>query len=354
MKHQKTSWFKRWFLERRRSRNHRYRGSAGFTLIELIVATVITTVVILIVGTGFISALNGSKMAEARTARRVELNRAFDFITNEIRQAESINRTANRVVSATTTVADIVIQSGLSLSSLGSYGTPALYMEIPIGAAAPAQCPAGGPNAGLAPPSPTTYDRVVYDIRASSQGWLGPRVIGRYGRIPKSDGSIDPCSNPIGSDVLIDAISPTMSASPVCPAPSVLSGAEGFYTCVNGAQVDLFFQSNVVGAEIRKLVSAASSRIVNLNLPQLTLENVPPQVGDAVNLRWSWPDATSNTIYDLYQVVGTSTTKLYSGSTLSTSATLTGSKGENNCFVLKTSIPPATVAESNQVCFLKP
>jgi prepilin-type N-terminal cleavage/methylation domain-containing protein len=352
MKRQKTSWSKKLSLGRKNANQRRHGVSAGFTLIELIVATVITTVVILIVGAGFISVLNSSKMAEARTARRIELNRAFDFISNEIRQAQSINRTASMVVNATTTVADIVLQSGLSLSSLGSYGTPALYMEIPI-SKAPTLCPAGGPNAGLAPPSPASYDRVVYDIRTSAQGWLGPRAISRYGRIPKSDGSIDPCSNPIGSDVLIDAISPTMSVSPACPAPSVLSGAEGFYTCVNGAQVDLFFQSNVVGAEIRKLLSAASSRIVNLNLPQLTLEKVPPQVGDAVNLRWSWPDAISNTIYDLYQVVGTSTTKLYSGSNLSASATLTGSTGENNCFVLKTSIPPATVAESNQVCFLK-
>jgi type II secretory pathway pseudopilin PulG len=353
MKRQKTSWLKRLSASRKNAAIQRYHGgSSGFTLVELIVAAMITTIAILIVGAGFISVLNSGKMAEARTARRTELNRAFDFITNEVRQAQSINQTANIVANATTTVADIVVQSGLSLSSLGSYGTPALYMEIPIGKA-PALCPAGGPNAGLAPPFPTSYDRVVYDIRTSSQGWLGPRAISRYGRIPKSDGSIDPCSNPIASDVLIDAISPTMSVLPTCPTPSVLSGAEGFYTCVNGAQVDLFFQSNVVGAETRKLVSAASSRIVNLNLPQLALEAIPPQVGDTVNLQWSWPDAASDTIYDLYQVVGLSTTKLYSGSNLSTSATLTGSTGENNCFVLKTSIPPATVAESNQVCFLK-
>jgi Tfp pilus assembly protein PilW len=225
-------------------RARRSSPSAGLTLIELLVAALITSIVILIAGNGLLSALNATQVAEAKTARRTELNRAFDFMTNEIRMAQSINRTNNLSVNSTVTVEDVVNDAGLTNSQLGSFGTIALYLDIPIDGIAPAICPTGGPNAGLAPPTPSDRDLVVYDIRPSSQGWLGPRSVNRYGRIPLSNGVINPCSSPVASDTLVDAISTAMSVTPNCPAPGLLTGAEGFRACVTGAQVDLLFQSN--------------------------------------------------------------------------------------------------------------
>jgi type II secretory pathway pseudopilin PulG len=332
---------------RQRWRRH---SLEGLTLVELMIAVVLTTVVILILGSGFVSALNASKVAEASTARRTELNRAFDFMTNEIRMARFINRNAIVVASGTTTVADVVAGSGLDVAKLGSTGTIALYLEIPFDKPVPASCPAGGPNANVAPPSPSDVERVVYDIRPSSQGWLGPRSINRYGRVPNSDGSINPCRTPIGSDVLIDAISSTMAVSPTCSS-GVLAGAEGFQTCVNGAQVDVFLQSNLSGAKTRKLESSASSRLVALNLPELSLEEASPRSSNLVPLRWSWFGAESGMVYKLYQSVGSLTTEIYSGTNLNFTATVTGNPGDSNCFTVKASIPPHVTAESNSLCY---
>ncbi|ABW30794.1 hypothetical protein AM1_5853 [Acaryochloris marina MBIC11017] len=46
----------------------------------------------------------------------------------------------------------------------------------------------------------------MYDVRPSTRDWLAPNSVYRFGRVPRSDGSIDPCSNPVASDTLVDAI----------------------------------------------------------------------------------------------------------------------------------------------------
>jgi Prokaryotic N-terminal methylation motif len=340
-------------------RLRRSSSSAGLTLIELLVATAITTIVILIVGNGLISALNATKVAEARTARRTELNRAFDFITNEIRMAQSINRTDNLSVSGTTTLETVVGSAGLSSTQLGGYGTIALYLELPIDEKAPASCPGGGPNAGLAPPTPSDRDLVVYDVRPSSQEWLGPRSITRYGRIPQSDGSINPCSSPVSSDTLVDAISTAMSITPNCPAPSILTGAEGFRACVTGAQVDLLFQSNVVGSQTRRLSSSALSRPMtarpDLQLVLVRPSSTTPSDPNSVDLSWTWTGYGAGANFKIYQALesnASSTTEIYDGAALTTVATLSGVASDNNCFVVEAT-NGGTTAKSDTECLEK-
>jgi hypothetical protein len=359
-------WFVNLFPRRRRSiyRTRKSSTSAGLTLIELLVATVLTAVVILIVGDGLISALNASKVAEARTARRTELNRAFDFMTNEIRMAQSINRTNSLSVNGTVTVEDVVNNAGLTRSQLGDYGTIALYLEIPIDVPAPAKCPANGPNADQPPPTPSDRDRVVYDIRPSSQGWLSPRSITRYGRVPQSSGVINPCSSPVGSDTLVDAISTDVdnvnrdAAIRNCPAPSILTGAEGFMACVNGAQVDLLFQSNVVGSQVRRLSSSALSRPMTAR-PALQLLSVRPSSSstdpNAIDLSWFWTGYGSGASFKVYQAMEgdlMSKTKIYEGPNLTMVATLNGASRANNCFIVEATNGAAT-AKSDTECVIK-
>jgi hypothetical protein len=367
MKSRFTLPFQRFFSRQKRRpidrvrpyRSHRSSSSAGLTLIELLVATVITTVVVLIAGNGLLSALNATQVAEARTVRRTELNRAFDFMTNEIRMAQSINRTDTLSVNSTTTLEDVVNNAGLSTNQLGNYGTIALYLDIPIDGKAPTTCPAGGPNAGLAPPTPSDRDLVVYDIRPSLQGWLGPRSVTRYGRIPQSDGVINPCSSPISSDTLADAISPVMNIAPNCPAPSILTGAEGFRACVTGAQVDLLFQSNVVGSQTRRLSSSALSRPMTAR-PALQLSTVRPSStssddSNSVDLSWTWTGYGAGTNFKVYQALngnGSSTTEIYDGADLTTVATLNGNPGANNCFVVEAT-NEGTTAKSDTECLVK-
>lgn len=286
----------------------RPRSEQGLSLIELLVASVITSVVILVAGYGLIAALNGEKVAQAMSARRSEMNRAFDFMTNEIRMAQSINKTGNFSANGTTaSVADVVTQSGLSLTALGSYGTLALYLEVPT----------TNPTATCS----AEFDRIVYDIRPSKDGWLPPRTIHRYGRTPRADGTINPCSAPVSSDVLVDAIAERLDTTPVCGAPGVLTGADGFMACVNGAQVDLYLQSAVAGKSARKIQSAASSRLVSitqsLNTIQL-LQNRASTTASTIDFSWVYPGGTATSItYELNRSINGSSSIIYTGSNTS-------------------------------------
>jgi prepilin-type N-terminal cleavage/methylation domain-containing protein len=284
----------------RRRYNLRRRPEQGLSLIELLVASVITSVVILIAGYGLIAALNGEKVAQAMSARRSELNRAFDFMTNEIRMAQSINSTAN---GTSTSVADAVTQSGLPLSALGSYGTLALYLEIP--------------TTNPTDTCPAEFDRIVYDIRPSKDGWLPPRTIHRYGRTPRADGTINPCSTPVSSDVLVDAIAAQLDTAPVCNAPGSLTGANGFMACVNGAQVDLFLQSAVAGTSSRSIQSAASSRLVSitqaLNSIQL-IQSRASTTASAIDFSWTYPGSATSITYELKREYQGTSSVIHSGS----------------------------------------
>jgi Tfp pilus assembly protein PilE len=271
----------KWRLKRDKST---HSSSQGFTLIEFLVAGIVSTVVILVAWSGLVSAMNVSQEGQARAARQSELNKALDFMTNEIRMASFINKssaTANTTAppsssgknsstsnnatatATTTTLTDVVTSAGVNLSDLGSYGTLALYLERPTSSNPPAICPLGGPNAGFPPPTPTRFDRIVYDIRPSSSGWLKPQMLARYGRLPAADGTINSCSSPVSSDPIVDALSTTRSSKPTCSG--VLSGAGGFYSCVNGREVDLLFQSDISHVESRQANSSTTSRLKTIN-----------------------------------------------------------------------------------------
>jgi prepilin-type N-terminal cleavage/methylation domain-containing protein len=233
-------------------------SSAGFTLVELMIAMALTTIVVSAAGFGLVTLTDNNKKAEAKTQRRIELSRASDFIMNEIRMARRINTTTNTTTTASAAVTASNTATAFS-PSLGSTGTIVLYLEIPITSTITGNCPAGTSRAGLAP---ATFDRVVYDIRSSTSTWLSPRTINRYGRIPANDGTIDPCSNPVASEALVDSILDTPNINPTCTSPAVLSGAEGFYACVNGRLVDLYLRSKVSSTENYDLSGKGFARVV--------------------------------------------------------------------------------------------
>jgi prepilin-type N-terminal cleavage/methylation domain-containing protein len=330
----------------------------GFTLIELLVAALLTSVVILISWSGLINVLNMSQVAEAKTARQTELNRALDFMTNEIRMARSINQSATATANGTTvSVVDVVTSSGLNLASLGNYGTIGLYLERPTSPNIPTSCPAGGPNAGITPPSPADYDRVVYDIRPSPNGWLAPQILMRYGRVPNQDGTVNPCGSPIASDPMMDALATTQS-QPSCSG--ILSGDGGFYSCVNGKQVDLYLQSNIQNMQSKSVSSSVSSRVMTqppassastLNLTVTPRNNKFKEL----DFSWRWANDESATHYVLTRTWKGALYTIYSGSstTLSKYKTKFAKSGDTMCFTVTAQNPPATTIDSNQVCLSK-
>ncbi|PSP00516.1 MAG: hypothetical protein BRC53_00345, partial [Cyanobacteria bacterium SW_6_48_11] len=50
------------------------------------------TVVVGAAGFGVVTIMNANAKSESKTQRRVELNRALDYIAGEVRQAEAINK----------------------------------------------------------------------------------------------------------------------------------------------------------------------------------------------------------------------------------------------------------------------
>jgi prepilin-type N-terminal cleavage/methylation domain-containing protein len=226
--------------------------TGGFTLTELLIATAITGIVLTIAGTGLITLLSSNQSAEQRQNRRQELNRAMSFISDDIRAAQRINRTQNPnspTVSAITALNDAArlfpTEVSYASSIAGTAGTVALYLEIPVGVCGSTQ----------------VTDRVTYEVRTvrttflnttptlGEKLWRGPYLLYRHGRIPRLDGGINPCSQPVVSEVLVDGLlndnaSPAPSCGPASSNPAVLSGIGGFYTCVVGEQVALMLRGD--------------------------------------------------------------------------------------------------------------
>jgi prepilin-type N-terminal cleavage/methylation domain-containing protein len=339
----------RWILRRKNSIQF---SNQGFTLIELLVAGAISAIVILVAWSGLVSAMNMSQEAQARSARQSELNKALDFMTNEIRMARSINASSTLTANGTTiTLPNVVTSAGVNLTNLGSYGTLGLYLERPTAPNIPAICPVGGPNAGAPPPTPADFDPVVYDIRPSLSGWLQPRMVARYGRVPAADGTINPCSNPVSSDPMVDALSVSRPSPPPCSG--VLSGSGGFYSCVDGKQANLFFQSDVSNVEVRQVSSTVTSRLSTINptptpTPSGTCSALNVSYASVsyavVNINWSCSNNPTGITYELYRTLNG--TQNLSSSGPNTSFTYTHSPiypGDNVCFHVESVTTPRQI-----------
>ena len=180
--------------------------SAGFTLIELLVAASITTIVVSLTGFGIVAIMGNNKKAKAETARRVELNRALDFINDEVRQAKPIATDASASLS---TVA-------ASFNSSGK--TPVLTLQIP-----------------------GVTQRVIYYIASANSPWGGPNVVYRWGPKFTVDGQYSNPNNTAdwSDEPLVDFIvnttpTPTNTGCQPnwFPNPAVASRT-GFYACVD-------------------------------------------------------------------------------------------------------------------------
>ncbi|MBD2389462.1 type II secretion system protein [Aphanizomenon flos-aquae FACHB-1416] len=83
------------YLQNYKTRQSFFHDNEGFTLIELLVSVAIMTIVVSIVGVGLGTMLKENRKAESESDRRANLNRALDYITNEVRSANSIKTSAS-------------------------------------------------------------------------------------------------------------------------------------------------------------------------------------------------------------------------------------------------------------------
>lgn len=114
--------------------------SKGFTLIELLVAIVMSGIVVTALGSGMMAILNSTKTSASKTDVKDQLNRAIDYINDDIKKAR-------------------ISEIKESVSGSGVNDTVILtYFE------------------GLSNSTPNTIE---YYLTASSNPWLGPKVLRR-------------------------------------------------------------------------------------------------------------------------------------------------------------------------------
>lgn len=176
------------------------KTSTGYTLTELLIGASISVVVIGAAGMGLINLLQGNKTSTVQAERRTEVNRALEFISDEVKKAKAIETNPTSVLPA-------------GFDPTGKQVVLALDL----------------PNLGQVNPN----DRVIYYVAPKPNNdttWLGPNVIYRYGP-PISDQG-DYTNGAWGSArPLVDRIDDQTISPSSCTGTAI--SAKGFAACVN-------------------------------------------------------------------------------------------------------------------------
>jgi hypothetical protein len=206
------------------------RSDSGFTMTDMLVASVITSVVVASGGVGVASMMDASTTSNAKSERRVEINHSLDFISSEIKVASQIDENGHSKT-------DAEISSNFTPPSEQVDTTTvskALVLTLP----------------GLDTPV------VYYSAQPVSGKWSGPRVVYRWGPALNSDGTYEASdSSTWKHEALIDKIDGS-GATPGCESGWTANGSAGFYACVdpNGKVA----QINQIG-QIKKLMGQTES-----------------------------------------------------------------------------------------------
>jgi hypothetical protein len=209
------------FVKKLKKLADREPTESGFTLTDMMIAGVITAVVVSISGAGIAAMVDASTTANAKSERRVEMNRSLDFIATEVRGADSI---VNNVATATTPAAFSPDSTQVDTSTVQKV----LMLNVP----------------GTSGNTPVIY----YIAKPTDGNWKGPMVIYRWGPAFDEDGNYSNAATVSDwtSEPLIDKIASTGS-TPTCNTGSRVNGTAGFYACVDAAgKSAAIFQSGVI------------------------------------------------------------------------------------------------------------
>ena len=210
---------------------YRSKSSAGFTLIELIMASVLGVIVIGVAGFGLNQVLRASRDGNAAAERRSEVARAYDFISDEIRKAELIEPDATNADGYTVTLGENVV---LALK------LPEIDNEELL----------DSDN------NDTNEARVIYYVSTppANSVWRGPRVLYRWGPPLDANGDYSPrasASDPSNwvKQPLLDEIAGN-SITLSCETGWIASAAAGFGACIspNNKTAQLYIDGNIAQA----------------------------------------------------------------------------------------------------------
>lgn len=243
-----------------------HKLSAGFTLTELLIAASITSIVVGGAGWGIVNIVGANQTASAQTESRMELNRALDFMAEEVRQASTVNNVSAPVASKPS-------------SSIAMTGTvqSILVLQIP----------------GVAEP-------VVYHIlEPKDSAWLGPRVLYRWGPNLKDDGTYSDPDNSLNwqNRLLVDRITDQTkkdSCGGWTPSPN-LGDRKGFYACVDSKRkiAALYLLGNLPNVDNKLIEPQVTSKVFarafspgdNNNLIDLTNGVITPAKNVKMNYK---------------------------------------------------------------------
>ncbi len=184
---------------------NKQKYSAGYTLTELIIGAGISVVVIGAAGMGLMNLMRGNANSSVQAERRAEVNRALEFISDEVRRAETIQTDVSNT------------SSGVLYSDLPSgFGTNGEKIVLALNV----------PDLGQINPD----KKIIYYVKPKPDNtWLGPNVIYRYGPpLDTSGGSYT--SNAWVNQALIDRVD-DQTITPACSGGTAID-AKGFAACV--------------------------------------------------------------------------------------------------------------------------
>ncbi|WP_030007007.1 prepilin-type N-terminal cleavage/methylation domain-containing protein [Picosynechococcus sp. NKBG042902] len=310
------------------------QGSRGFTVTEVLLAITLSGIVAAGLGTAMVATLNASNRTEARTQRRSQLNRAIDYITEDVRRS--------RVLSVGTTDNE----------------DDTLVLKY---------FPTTGDNA-----SSRTIEYSIAEKDANSP-WVGPMVLRRRDYRTGDD--------PSNWTVLVDAISENTSLTIDCASGTAIGNA-GFRACLEVGtsatgndvfKVDLALYGEVNDfdgsnntSEVLSVNSAAFARSLSpeggfLKNPSITSVTLS---SDLTTATVNWSEALggtqpySYTLYRCSEGPDTCAIDIATSDTVASSLTTTTytdnisslSQGNTVCYAVKVTDAEGDIGTSNPVC----
>jgi prepilin-type N-terminal cleavage/methylation domain-containing protein len=235
-------------LYRRLAGAPRRDSSKGFTLPEVLLASLLMLIAVAIAGNGVVHLLRNNYKANADSELRNNVNRTLEFIGNEVRRAKFIADRRDKIMPLPTGVnRDDVV----------------LAFQIP------------NPNR----PNEPLDKQIVYYVQNRVNPWLGPKVLWRYGpRFDNYGNYEDPTS--IGNWELTPMMDLVMDETgnqnrrdcdPLRPGtlsgwerfPSADNQVQGIYSCVKdgGAQVILAANTQITMTDNKAANYALSTKV---------------------------------------------------------------------------------------------
>ncbi len=215
----------------------------GYTLLELLIAASLIGVVVSVAGYAMVLSITKNQKSSANSTISYNINRAAEFIQEEIRAA---NYVESNVAAAVSSISGFTLPTG---------ATPILILSS-----------SGG-------------DSIVYYTQTASKPWVGPNAIYRWGYPLDADGRYDTTKSP-SSEILVDNVD-NRAATPQCPTgwQSTTSSSNtnrGFSACVrNNRLVEFSLNATVtqaVGATMNYGTQTSSYARSNNNIVDITFE----------------------------------------------------------------------------------